>query len=93
MENRLYNTYSYGDDLTLFELDKKNIKGKEYLLLLQKQSPNLMFIAFFEDDSLQIVKNKVISNELFKIFMEDKKAFYEKLKPFINFSKVKVVKK
>ena len=92
MANKLYNTYSYGDDLTLFELDKKNIKGKDYLLLLQKQSPNLMFIAFFEGDKLQIVKNKVISNELFKVFMEDKKGFYEKIKPFINFSTIKIAK-
>ena len=92
MENKLYNTYSYGDDLTLFELDKRTIKGKEYLLLLQKQSPNLIFIAFFEDGVMQIVKNKVISGELFKIFTEDKKSFYQKLKPFIDFSTVKVAR-
>ena len=89
MAEKLYNTYSYGDDLTLFELDKKNIKGKDYLLLLQKQSPNLIFIAFLEDEKLQMVKNKVISNELFKIFLEDKHSFYEKIKPFIDFSSFK----
>ena len=92
MVNKLYKTYGYGDDLTLFEVDKRTIKGKEYLLLLQKQSPNFMFIAFFEGDKLEIVKNKVISNELFKVFLDDKKAFYDKIKPFINFSTTKVAK-
>lgn len=93
MKEVMYNTYSYGDDLTLFELDKKTIKGKEYLLLLQKQDPNLMFIAYFEGDKLQIVENRVISGELFKIFMEDKNAFYQKIKPFINLSTFRYAKR
>ena len=93
MENKMYRTYSYGDDLLLFEIDKKVIKGKEYLLLLQKQSPNLMFVAFFEDGKLQVVENRVISSELFKIFMEDKNEFYNKVKPFVDFSTFKYAKR
>ena len=92
MAEKMYNTYSYGDDLTLFELDRKKIKGKDYLLLLQKQSPNLILIAFWEDEKLQIVKNKVISNELFKVFLGDKRSFYEKIKPFIDLSSFRFAK-
>ena len=93
MAEKMYNTYSYGDDLTLFEIDRKTIKNKDYLLLLQKQEPNLLIVAFFDDGKLEMVRNKVISGELMKVFMEDKKAFYEKIKPFINFSGAKIVKK
>ena len=93
MENKMYTTYNYGENLTLFEIDKKVIKGKEYLLLLQKQDPNLMFIAYFEGDNLQIVENRVISSELFKIFTEDRNAFYNKVKPFINFSSFRYAKR
>lgn len=92
MAEKLYNTYSYGEDLTLIEVDRKTIKNKEYLLLLQKQEPNLLIIAFFEDDKLQMVKNKVICGELMKVFIEDKNAFFEKIKPFINFDKIKPAK-
>ena len=38
MGEKLYNTYNFGDDLTLFEIDRKTIKNKDYLLLLQKQN-------------------------------------------------------
>jgi hypothetical protein len=93
MADKLYNTYSYGEDLTLIEIDRKTIKNKEYLLLLQKQEPNLLIIAFFEDDKLQMVKNKVICGELMKVFIEDEKSFYEKIKPFIDFNNIKHSKK
>lgn len=93
MAEKLYNTYSYGDDLTLIEIDKKVIKNKEYLLLLQKQEPNLLIVAFFDEGKLEMVRNKIICGELMKVFLEDKKAFYDKIRPFINFANVKVAKK
>lgn len=86
MSEKMYNTYNFGDDLTLFEIDKKIIKNKEYLLLLQKQDPNLLVVGYFEDDKLQIVVNKVMSTELLKVFISDRKAFFEKIKPFIKSS-------
>lgn len=92
MAEKLYNTYSYGEDLTLIEIDRKTIKSKEYLLLLQKQDPNLLIIAFFEDDRLEMVKNKVICGELMKVFMSNKTEFFEKIKPFINFVTIKPAK-
>lgn len=92
MAEKLYNTYSYGDDLTLIEVDRKTIKNKEYLLLLQKQEPNLLIIAFFEDGKLEMVKNKVICGELMKVFIEDKKAFFEKIKPFIDLANIRPIK-
>lgn len=91
MSEKLYNTYNFGDDLTLFEIDKKVIKNKEYLLLLQKQEPNLLVVGYFEDGKLQIVVNRVISAELLKNFTSDKKSFFEKLKPFIKFPVTKKV--
>ena len=57
MAEKMYNTYSFGDDLTLFEIDRKTIKNKDYLLLLQKQEPNLIVVGFFEEGKLQIVVN------------------------------------
>ena len=92
MGNKLYNTYSVGEELTLFEIDKKVIKGKEYLLLLQKQEPNLVVVGFFEEGKLEIVNNRVISAQLLKIFTEDKSSFYAKLKPFIDFASFKSIK-
>lgn len=92
MGKKLYNTYSVGDELTLFEIDKKTIKGKEYLLLLQKQEPNLIVVGFFDEGKLEIVNNRVISSELLKKFTEDKARFYENLKPFIDFSSFKTAK-
>lgn len=91
MGEKLYNTYNFGDDLTLFEIDRKTIKNKDYLLLLQKQEPNLLVVGFFEDNKLQIVVNKVISAELLKSFTNDKKAFFEKLRPFMILPAKKVV--
>ena len=93
MAEKFYNTYSYGEDLTLIEIDRKSIKNKEYLLLLQKQEPNLLIVAFFDEGKLEMVKNKVICGELMKVFLEDKKDFFEKIRPFINFSALKVAKK
>ena len=91
MSEKMYNTYSFGDDLTLYEIDRKTIKNKDYLLLLQKQEPNLIVVGFFEEGKLQIVVNKVISAELLKSFTNDRKAFFEKLKPFIKFPNTKKV--
>lgn len=91
MTEKMYNTYSFGDDLTLFEIDRKTIKNKDYLLLLQKQEPNLIVVGFFEEGKLQIVVNKVMSAELLKSFTSDKKAFFEKLKPFIILPTKKIV--
>ena len=70
MAEKQYNTYSIGDELTLIEIDKKTIKGKEYLLLLQQQKPNLIVVGFFEGEQLQIVVNRVIAAELLKTFMK-----------------------
>lgn len=86
MAERQYNTYSVGDELTLIEIDKKTIKGKEYLLLLQQQKPNLIVVGFFEGEQLQIVVNRVIAAELLKTFMKDREAYAKKLEPFIDFS-------
>lgn len=80
---KLYNTYSVGEDLTFFELDRVSVKGIDYLLLLQKQSPNIICVGFVENQELQIVNNPVISRELLKIFMKDEEAYKKKLKPFI----------
>lgn len=80
---KLYNTYSVGEDLTFFELDRVSVKGIDYLLLLQKQSPNIICVGFVENQKLQIVNNPVISRELLKIFMKDEEAYKKKLKPFI----------
>lgn len=92
MAEKLYNTYSYGDDLTLIEIDRKTIKNKEYLLLLQKQEPNLLIVAFFDEGKLEMVRNKVICGELMKVFVENKKDFYDKISPFINFVSINSTK-
>ncbi len=82
MEKKLYNTYSVGDELTLFELDRITIKGIDYVLLLQQQSPNIICVGFFENEKLELVNNPAISRELLKFFMRDE-AFKQKLQPFI----------
>ena len=92
MAEKLYNTYSYGEDLTLIEIDRKTIKNKEYLLLLQKQDPNLLIVAFFDEGKLEMVRNKIICGELMKVFLENKKDFYEKIKPFISFVSINATK-
>ena len=73
MNKKLYNTYSVGDELTLFEIDRRVINKKEYLLLLQKQSPNLIVVGFFDEGKLEIVNNRAINAELLKVFMENKR--------------------
>ena len=83
MQNKLYNTYSVGDELTLYELDRISIKGFEYVLLLQKQEPNIICVGFFENGKLELVNNQIISRELLKIFMRDEEAYRQKLEPFI----------
>lgn len=82
MEKKLYNTYSAGGQ-TLFEIDRIRIKGIDYVLLLQKQEPNIVCIGFFENNKLELVNNPIISRELLKIFMRDEKAYKQKLEPFI----------
>lgn len=83
MPKKLFNTYSVGDELTLYELDRLTLKGIDYVLLLQKQLPNIVCVGFFEDGNLRLVKNSTISKELLKIFMKDEKAYRQKLEPFI----------
>lgn len=83
MEKKLYNTYSAGGQ-TLFEIDRITIKGIDYVLLLQKQEPNIVCIGFFENNKLELVNNPIISRELLKIFMRDEKAYKQKLEPFIK---------
>jgi len=87
MSKKLYNTYLIGDKYTLFEIDKKTIKNKEYLLLLQKEKPNLIVVGFFKDGKLEIIDNEVLAGEIVKVFMADEKGFYEKLLPFIKIEK------
>ena len=87
MSKKLYNTYLIGDQYTLFEIDKKKIKNKEYLLLLQKEKPNLIVVGFFKDGKLEIIDNEILAGEIVKVFMADEKSFYEKLAPFIKIEK------
>lgn len=83
MEKKLYTTYSVGEELTLYELDRLNIRGINYVLLLQKQAPNIICVGFIENGKPQLVKNPAISRELLKIFMKDEQAYKQKLDPFI----------
>ena len=76
MSKKLYNTYLIGDKYTLFEIDKKTIKNKEYLLLLQKEKPNLIVVGFFKDGKLEIIDNELLAGEIVKVFMADEKGFY-----------------
>jgi len=92
MNKKLYNTYSVGDELTLFEIDRRVINKKEYLLLLQKQSPNLIVVGFFDEGKLEIVNNRAINAELLKVFMENRNEFFDRLKPFIDFSTLKTAR-
>lgn len=85
MEQKLYNTYTSDNGITLYEIDRKTIKNKDYLLLLQKEEPNLVLVGFIEEGELQIIKNKVISAQVFKVFMANKEEFTKKFKPFIKF--------
>ncbi len=72
MKEKLYNTYMVGDKATLIELDKKVIKGKEYMLLVQKEDPSLVCVGYFEGEELKIVTNRTLNAELLKTFMLDK---------------------
>ena len=92
MNKKLYNTYSVGDELTLFEIDRRVINKKEYLLLLQKQSPNLIVVGFFDEGKLEIVNNRAINAELLRVFMENRNEFFDRLKPFIDFSTLKTAR-
>lgn len=83
MVKKLYNTYSFGDELKLYELDRITIRGVDYLLLLQKQKPNIICVGFLEKDRLELVNNPAISRELLKIFMKDSQAYKQRLEPFI----------
>ncbi len=83
MTKKLYNTYSVGEEVTLFEIDRLNIRGIEYLLLLQKQKPNILCVGFLEEQKLELVNNPVISREILKIFLKDENSCKEKLEPFI----------
>ena len=85
MKQKIYTTYTSDNGITLYEIDRKTIKNKDYLLLLQKEEPNLVLVGFLEDGELQIIKNKVISAQVFKTFIANKEEFIKKLEPFIKF--------
>ena len=77
MNKKLYNTYSVGDELTLFEIDRRVINKKEYLLLLQKQSPNLIVVGFFDEGKLEIVRKENGTKKAYKsIIQEIKESSY-----------------
>lgn len=85
MKEKIYTTYTSDNGITLYEIDRKTIKNKDYLLLLQKEEPNLVLVGFIEDGELQIIKNKVISAQVFKSFMANKEEFIKKFEPFVKF--------
>jgi hypothetical protein len=89
MEKKLYTTYTSDNGITLYEIDKKTIKNKEYLLLLQREEPNLVVVGFLENGELQIIKNKVVSAQVFKSFMKNKEEFIKKFEPFVKFKEDK----
>jgi len=86
MSKKLYNTYSIPEEnITLFELDRTEVEGKEYLMLLQKEEPNVIVAGFFEDGKLQLIDNVQENEKILKHFVKDTNDLFEKLKPFIKF--------
>ena len=65
------------------------IKNKEYLLLLQREELKLVVVGFLEKGELQIIKNKVVSAQVFKSFMKNKEEFIKKFEPFVKFKEDK----
>ncbi len=83
MQQKLYNVYSAGEKDSLIELERMNIDGIDYMLLLQKEFPNIVCVGYFENGKLYLEADSHKGEKLLKMFIKDDEDFKQKLEPFV----------
>ena len=84
MEEKLYNVFVFDDKNSFFEVDRFEDNNKTYLLLLQREEPNLLVVGFLEDEKAKLLQDKEERANVFKRFFPDNITTFNKLRPFIK---------
>ncbi len=84
MEEKLYKVFSFGDDISFFEVDRFKEEETTYLLLLQREEPYLIVAGILDKNKVTIVKDEKKHVEVLRKFFPDKQAVFNKLRPFFK---------
>lgn len=84
MEEKLYKVFSFGDNVSFYEVDRYKEEETIYLLLLQREEPYLIVAGTLDKNKAVIIKDEKKHVEVLRRFFPDKQAVFDKLRPFFK---------
>ena len=84
MEEKLYKVFTFGEDISFYEIDRFKEEENTYLLLLQREDPYLIVVGLLDKNKVRIVQDDNEHVRLLRKFFPNKVAVFEKLRPFFK---------
>lgn len=84
MEEKLYKVFTFGEDISFYEIDRFKEEENTYLLLLQREDPYLIVVGLLDKNKVRIVQDDNEHVRLLRKFFPNKVTVFEKLRPFFK---------
>lgn len=84
MEEKLYKVFTFGDNISFYEVDRFKENDTTYLLLLQREEPYIIAAGVLNKDKVTIVQDDKEHMVVLRKFFPDKQTIFDKLRPFFK---------